>query len=248
MKIISAGKPFIDIDSYASSVAYAELLQLQGEYAVFVNTSELNASITEEIKNWHPKPKQSFEAKDSASFILLDVSDPEQFADFIIIEQITNIIDHHSGFESYWGAHPRINTQILSVGAVATVIFEKWQDAGMLDKMSDETAKILMYAILDNTLNFKAKITCQRDLVAYKHLEDKTKVDKNFISDYFLICQSAFESDLNNALINDTKKLIFRSYDPVNKIKVGQLTAWNSVELLSKHKDQLMNFGTSDEN
>lgn len=57
------------------------------------------------------------------------------------------------------------------IGAVATIIVERYEKEGLLDKMSKEVAYLLMAAILDNTLNFKARIAAERDKVAYEKLE-----------------------------------------------------------------------------
>ena len=49
MKIITSGSKYIDIDAYASCIAYRELFKLKGIEAISVSTSKLNESITEQI-------------------------------------------------------------------------------------------------------------------------------------------------------------------------------------------------------
>ena len=49
MIVITVGKSYIDIDGYASSIAYRELLRMQGLDAMFVSDATLNYSITNSL-------------------------------------------------------------------------------------------------------------------------------------------------------------------------------------------------------
>ena len=46
MKIVTSGSRYIDIDAYASCIAYANLLNLKGIEAKAVSTAKINESIT----------------------------------------------------------------------------------------------------------------------------------------------------------------------------------------------------------
>ena len=60
-------------------------------------------------------------------------------------------------------------------------------------KITKDIAYLMMSAILDNTLNFKAKVTNARDIIAYKKLEKIAKSAENYASKYFLDCQKIIE-------------------------------------------------------
>ena len=52
MKIITAGNKYLDIDAYASGIAYAVLLNGLGIESCFVSGAKLNKSIPEFVKNF----------------------------------------------------------------------------------------------------------------------------------------------------------------------------------------------------
>lgn len=47
--IVTSGKRYIDIDAYASCIAYAKLLRLKGKNAKAISTANLNESITNSL-------------------------------------------------------------------------------------------------------------------------------------------------------------------------------------------------------
>lgn len=51
MKIVTSGNKYLDIDAYASIIAYAYLLRLKRIPAKAVSTSKLNESITQTLIN-----------------------------------------------------------------------------------------------------------------------------------------------------------------------------------------------------
>ena len=51
--IVTSGQPFTDIDALACTLAYTELLNLEGKNAFAVLPGPLNKSITEKIKSWN---------------------------------------------------------------------------------------------------------------------------------------------------------------------------------------------------
>ena len=51
MEIITSGSRYIDIDAYASIIAYAKLLYLQGKSAIAISRANLNESITPRLRN-----------------------------------------------------------------------------------------------------------------------------------------------------------------------------------------------------
>ena len=164
MIVITVGKSYIDIDGYASSIAYRELLRMQGLDAMFVSDAILNYSITNSLLNL-PYSTDKYEIQELDKFIILDLSNKDYFPSFVKEENIIEIIDHHPGFEEYW----KDKSIIEEIGSVATIIVEKYEESNLLSKMDLSIAKLLMAAILDNTLNFTASITKERDKIAFTH-------------------------------------------------------------------------------
>lgn len=226
MIVITVGKSYIDIDGYASSIAYRELLRMQGLDAMFVSDAILNYSITNSLLNL-PYSTDKYEIQELDKFIILDLSNKDYFPSFVKEENIIEIIDHHPGFEEYW----KDKAIIEEIGSVATIIVEKYEESNLLSKMDLSIAKLLMAAILDNTLNFTASITKERDKIAYKKLEDITK-EYNYKETYFLECQKYIESNLEESIKNDIKIQHISEYIPDI---FGQLTIWDAKELLNNN-------------
>ena len=232
MIVLTVGKSYIDIDGYASSLAYRELLKLQGIEAKFVSNAKLNYSITNSLINlsYHT---DNYDVKDDDKFIILDLSDKDFFPNFVKEKNIVELIDHHSGYEKYWNKLLGNNSIIEEIGSVATIIVEKYIQCNLLDKMDKSIAKLLMAAILDNTLNFTAKITNERDKIAYKKLEEITN-ENNFADLYFNECQDTIENKLDDCIVNDLKNIKDNKYIP--KI-FGQLTIFDINRILKREED-----------
>lgn len=237
MIVITVGKSYIDIDGYASSIAYRELLRLKGIESKFVSNATLNYSITDSLKSNYTVDNYLVNSNDK--YIVLDLSDKSFFPDFVDENSIIEIIDHHPGYEDYWNSKLGSNALIEPIGSVATIIVEKYEQDNLLDKMDKDVAILLMAAILDNTLNFTANITTERDKEAYKKLEVLTN-EYNYASKYFSECQKYIEDNLKESIDNDIKIQKVSDYLPN---VFGQLTIWNAEELLRERDliNQIMN-------
>lgn len=241
MIVITSGSRYIDIDAYATCIGYRELLKLKGTEAKAITTAKLNESVTKSLLNLDVKLDE-YKPQEKDEFIVIDVSDKKFFDDIVNLDRIVEIIDHHVGFEEEWKQKLGKKSNIEFIGAVATVIVEAYENENLLEKMNTDVAYLLMSAILDNTLNFKAKITTDRDKIAYKKLE-KIVGNNDYAERYFLECQHDIEKNLAEAVRNDTK------IDNINEIipyVFGQLTVWDKKNVLDNRKiiyDVLNSFG-----
>lgn len=235
MKIVTSGHPYIDIDAYACSIAYAELLNLLGKDAVAASSATWNESITRNIRKWVVSFKTDYEPSSDDNFILVDVSDPKHFDKFVDVSRVIEVIDHHPGLEKHWQELIGDNTDIEFVGAACTLVYEKWLKAGLLEKMSDTSARLLITGILDNTLNFGAHLTTDRDKVAYTDLLRHANLPSDWTTLYFSECQETILEDVGVSIKNDTKMLDFNSLP--NTLAFGQLVVWDAKEVIDKHLD-----------
>lgn len=242
MKIVTSGNRYIDIDAYAGCISYSYLLNLKGIQSKAVSTAKLNESITEKLLKLGIKLNK-YKPTEEDEFIIIDVSDKNFFDNIVKENKITEIIDHHSGFEDYWEQRLGNNSKIEFIGSVVTIIFELYEKENLQDKITKDIAYLMMSAILDNTLNFKAKVTNHRDIIAYQKLEKIAEDSENYASKYFLECQEIIERDLRKALENDTKIGILSKKLPN---VFSQLVVWNKNNILDNKKlifDTLNNFG-----
>ena len=233
MKIITSGSSYLDIDAYAACIAYAELLNCLGEPARAVSTAPLNDSITASIRAWDVGLDAHVpEAQDQ--FVLVDVSHPSFLDPIVDIDRVVAVFDHHSGFENYWQERLGERARIEHVGAAATQIYECWQAAGVLEKMRPLTAKLLLSAILDNTLNFGAHVTTACDHAAYAALASLACVGDEWPAEYFAECQSAIERDLGGALRNDAKRMSPSAQRPA---VLAQLVIWDARRIMASQHE-----------
>lgn len=216
---------YTEIDGYASCLAYAELLNQRSKPARTYLAAEPNYSVPDflrirELENF----TLDFKPDDEA--IILDISIPEVINQYFPDNQILEIIDHHPGFESYW--HERIGDKAIieKIGAVATSIYEWWGECWDYAKMSPAIARLLLAAILDNTLNFNAIITTDRDRTAAEHLAKLANTTvADFATEYFAAVSKTIVSNLASSIQNDHKPFHIPKLNL--DIECAQLTLWD---------------------
>jgi nanoRNase/pAp phosphatase (c-di-AMP/oligoRNAs hydrolase) len=144
MRIITAGPKYSDIDVYGGITAYAELLRNQGIEAQAVTTATLNDSIPPLVRVWKVNLAREYKPAPGDTFTLIDVSEPGYFEKFVDLERVDEIIDHHPGFEDFWHAKIGDRALIEQVGAACTQVVERWQQAGLIDQITETSARLLM--------------------------------------------------------------------------------------------------------
>lgn len=226
MLVVTAGADYIDIDAYASMVAYAELLKLTGKQAAAVSTAVWNESITKSIRALPTPLIRDYKPQPHDRYILVDRSDPVRFDKFVDPERVVEVFDHHPGFEDYWAQRLGEDSRIETIGATATLIYERWEVLKQLDQMSRVSAELLAAAIIDNTLNFQADVTTDRDRQAYRFLSAHAALDEAWVTKYFSECQAAFEVNLSGAMHNDTQVLKLPGLS--SELCVGQIVVWDA--------------------
>ena len=235
MIIVTAGRHYLDIDAYAGIVAYSELLIAQGLSAAAVSAAPFNSSITPSLRAITTELIREYTPGRDDEFVVIDVANPEAIADFVDLDKVSKVIDHHPGCEKFW-IGKRTELQIEDVGAACTQVFEYWGAAKMEGRLTEGTTRLLMAGILDNTLGLRAQVTTDRDRAAYVLLQTKLGDSGEFAEQYFTECQTEIEKDIKSALLNDTKEI---EYPGFTRVRVGQLAIWDSSMLSEKLFDDL---------
>ncbi|EJZ57814.1 Inorganic pyrophosphatase/exopolyphosphatase [Pseudomonas fluorescens R124] len=235
MKIITSGASYLDIDAYACCIAYAELLNLQGVPARAVSSAKPNSSVSPTVLSWGAA-FQRYTPQANDEFVLVDVSDYHHFDPLVVLDQVVEVIDHHPGYEPYWAERLGSAADIRPIGAAATLVFQRWQAAGLLSRISEQSAKLLATAILDNTLNLTGQMTSEADIEAYEVLMQRANLPANWPEQYFLECQAAIEADLQTALAADLKR--FKPDSNLPQV-FAQMTVWDADALLHKHRNEI---------
>jgi inorganic pyrophosphatase/manganese-dependent inorganic pyrophosphatase len=236
-----------DMDSLACSIAYTELLNLEGKDATAYVPKEPTNSVTSEIKSWDFKYEEEPKIKDLENmlFVMVDTTDPHTFPKFVKEDNIIEVYDHHVGYEDYWVKKLGEKAKIEMIGACATLIWEEFKKRGVSDKISQTSAKLLYAAIVSNTLNFKATLTSPRDAQAFKELAPIADIPRDWIEKYFIDQEEYIYKNTRQAILDDVKIIDFPNIGA--KITIGQLELWDSKKFVTDYKplikEVLDNFG-----
>lgn len=205
MIIVTAGNKYLDIDAYASCIAYVHLLNNTGRKAMFCSSAITNASVPNHLIVQEYTHTTNYTPTSDDTYIILDVSNPEFIDRIVNPDNIEEIIDHHLGHESYWSDRGT-NCRVEFIGSVATIIYEKYIEANRTDLLNPYICSLLTAAILDNTLNLNSTITSPRDIEAYKELKKIGNLDIDFDKNYFLSCQQGINDNVVLSIKNDIKQ------------------------------------------
>ena len=232
-KIITAGSTYLDIDAYACMVAMAELLKLQGVNGVAYSKAHCNYSVCDLVMEEGQIVRElpSSISEEDAKYIIVDVSDSEFLKNSVPLNQVIEIYDHHVGFEQYWQERIGENAHIEFIGAAATLIYREWKKSGLESKMTSGTAKLLIAAILDNTLNLTSSVTTQEDIDTFHEICTRENIGKEWCASYFSEVQDGIEADLKNALFGDVKSIHDNQVLPSH---IGQVAIWNVASILGR--------------
>ena len=160
----------IDIDTYASIIAYANLLnQRQKPAKASIPSHAPDQSIPRALR-MPEQENNAFNLQPDDEVIILGISNPDIINRIIPENQILEIIDTHSNYESYWHNHIGAKAVIEPLNAVATSIFEWWGECWDYTKMPARIAKLLLEAILYKTRQLDPVITTPRDQKAATQL------------------------------------------------------------------------------
>lgn len=231
--IITSAEGFTDIDGLACALAYQELSNKEGWKSLVVLPGRLNQSVTKTVKCWGFNFNTEID-NNQVNTVIMDVSEPSHIAKFVDQKRITEIYDHHFGFEDYWKDKLGDKAKIEHVGACATLIWEEFKSRGLDNQISELSANLLYTAIISNTLNFQASVTHQRDIQAFEELKQHINLSTDWIEQYFTELESGIYKDIKQAIIDDTKIQEFPNLGIT--FVIGQIELWNSQKFV---KDNL---------
>lgn len=222
-----------DLDAVSCIVAYAELLTKQGKHVdakIFGTAHDEVQYIRDHFEIACPASITSCDEYDE--LILVDASDTGGFDKSIKPEKVIEIIDHRMQNESHLFTNAHL--QIEKVGSAATLVAEKFKKTGL--EPSEESALLLYGAIVSNTLNFKAKVTTDRDIAMAKWLKSLIDVPDSFAHDMF-----AAKSDLEGSKLQDRIVSDFAWFNIAGKREsIVQLEIVDADKLLETRKPELL--------
>ena len=231
--VLTAGSTYLDIDAYACMIAMAELLRLKCENAIAYSTAPCNYSVCKSLieDGYVFKTLPHEFSVEESRYIIVDVSDPDFVKDSVPLDKVIEVYDHHVGFEDYWKSRIGEGAHIEFIGAAVTLIYREWKKSGLTDKMQNTTARLLISAILDNTLNLTSTNTTDEDIEVFNELCAYAKISDEFRAAYFSDVQANVEADLENAIFKDIKTV---RDNPILPPRVAQLCVWDTKRIFTK--------------
>lgn len=224
--VITGGSAYTDIDVFACAIGYQDLLRLFGKSADAVLPAPFNITIPPIIENQEVHYQKTYQRQVDDKFILVDVSDPNFFPEFVNEDKIVELYDHHFGHENYWANRLGNDAHIEVVGSCATLIWELYVAHSMESKISPATANVLYAGIVANTLNLQAQITSDRDRLAERQLKRWVSLPAGWQEVYYSQVNTGVEKNLVQAIKNDLKTVSISGED----YKIAQVELWNAKE------------------
>jgi len=233
--VVTTGKRFTDIDGLACVIAYKEIPQ---EEPLAVIIGPLNDSVSASVRNW-PLNYSTRPGPGILEYVVVDVSELNEFPEFVKKEKVVEIYDHHLGFEKTW-QHLGEKAKIEAVGACATLIWEefkkrKQQTANSYQQITTVAANLLYTAIASNTLNFQASVTTERDKKAFAELAKFTNLPKDWIAKYYQEQEVSVYANPILAVSNDTKLQLVKGM----RCAIGQIELWDSKNFLKEYPSEI---------
>jgi inorganic pyrophosphatase/exopolyphosphatase len=234
--IVTSGEKFTDIDAYACAIAYSELLRLEDKDAEVVLPGVLNNSITPTIRSWNIRYATKPSVHDYKA-VVVDVSEPSHVAFCAPINLVTEIYDHRYGFQDIWKEKLGENAHIDAVGACTTLIWEQFKKRGFAEKISKNSANLLLIGTVSNTLDFGAQVTNERDVVAFNELKEHSNLPTDWKENYFKEQEISVFENPNEAILNDTKILDVPGIE--FPVVMGQMELWDSRAFITNYKEDI---------
>ena len=220
-----------DLDGISCMYAYSEFLNKKNicsDYYI-IGIPRKEVEIVCEMFNIKLNGLKQWEK--NCKVILVDLNNVKRL-DFILPEDVTEIIDHHVKTEDC-AKCVNAKVQIELIGAAATLVAEKFKNENV--EISRESAILLYYGIISNSINLKSKVTSKKDIEITEWLKSKCKeISEEKIEEIF--------TEKSNIDTSNLRKEIEAEYVVEyknKKITLGQLEIVNVKEFLKENESRL---------
>ena len=222
-----------DMDGISLMYAYTELLRKKGEQAeyYFEGTMKKEAEIV--LNKFNIKLNTATRIENEDKIVLVDTNYLTEIPKAIEKENIVEIIDHHNK-DSWLNDRNDIKIQIELIGAAATLVAERFKNENI--KISRESAILLYYGIISNTMNLKIKLTSQKDIEMANWLKHQTPEITDEITTQIFIEKSQIGDS-----IREEMEVEFKDQFMSISWSMGQLEVANVDEFLNKYERDIRN-------
>ncbi len=222
-----------DMDGISLMYAYTEFLRKKGEQAeyYFEGTMKKEAEIV--LNKFNIKLNTATRIENEDKIVLVDTNYLTEIPKAIEKENIVEIIDHHNK-DSWLESRDDIKVQIELIGAAATLVAERFKNENI--KISRESAILLYYGIISNTMNLKIKLTSQKDIEMANWLKQQTQEITDEITTQIFVEKSQIGDSLREEM-----EVEFKDQFMSISWSMGQLEVANVDEFLNKYEQDIRN-------
>jgi len=234
MMIVVTPKINPDLDGYACSLAYTELLKKEGKEAIGIAAGQIQREIEFLNKEFgfERLPNNSKIIEKAKGIVLVDASSLKGLPIEIRAEKVVEVIDHRVAPRTN-KLFPNAKIQIEEMGAAATLVGERFRGENI--NISKKATIFLHCAIASNTLNFNVDFVSVRDRTIFNWLKEKANTPDGLIRRMF-----EYKSQFDNKSFRKTITNDFKEIEINNKlIGIAQLEIIELEGVLGKRSKQL---------
>ena len=220
-----------DLDCLASAYAYAEYLTKTGHSASYYIGGVVQKEVKIVCDLFNISLENEVESIKDKEVIVVDTNTLSS-VDYVNPKQIIEIIDHHpnSGDIKYC---PNATLKLYDIGAVCTVIADMFKNNNI--GISRESAILLYYGIISNTVNLKSKVTTQKDVEMLTWLKEQShEIDEKLIETIF---KEKSKVDINN--LRRFLEIEEKFMAGEDSMVIGQIELVDALGFLNKNKTRI---------
>ena len=220
-----------DLDCLASAYAYSEYLNKTGYQASYYVSGQVQKEVGIVCELFNISLENSKKEILDEDLIMVDTNSFSS-VDYINPLNVIEIIDHHpnTGDIKYF---KNAELKLYDIGAICTVIAEKFKEDKI--EISRESAILLYYGIISNTVNLKSKVTTEKDIEILNWLKYQCgEINDKLIAKIF---EEKSKVDINDLrrFLEIEEKFILDSDDMI----IGQLEMANALDFVNKYRNNI---------
>ena len=220
-----------DLDCLASAYAYSEYLNKTGYQASYYVSGQVQKEVSIVCELFNISLDNSKKEILDEDLIMVDTNSFSS-VDYINPLNVIEIIDHHPNTDDI-KYFKNAELKLYDIGAICTVIAEKFKEDKI--EISRESAILLYYGIISNTVNLKSKVTTEKDIEILNWLKSQCgEINDKLIAKIF---EEKSKVDINDLrrFLEIEEKFILDSDDMI----IGQLEMANALDFVNKYRNNI---------
>lgn len=220
-----------DLDCVASAYAYAEYLTKTGSTASYYINGLVQDEVNIVCDIFNILLSNKVQEIGNEDIIVVDTNTLSSI-DYVKPQNIVEFIDHHPNSGDIQFCENAV-LRLYEVGAVCTIIAEMFKENNI--DISRESAILLYYGIISNTINLKSKVTTQEDINILEWLKQQcNEINEELIAKIFKE-KSKFDIQHLRRFMEVEEKFVLNNDEMI----IGQLEITNALEFFDKYKNNI---------